>query len=213
MKVSREFRFEASHILPRHEGKCSRLHGHSWRVRVTIYGWLNRENGFVLDFARLKAIVQPLIDRLDHRHLNNFVVYPSSENISIHLAHAIRARFAYLYPAFRYSRLLVEVSETANTWAVWDSNEEADRLELNFICGNEGWLAPKVNTGIDNVPAALAQAQQLAKEKFDDWQKTMTQCEQLSLYMDSIDSNPVLPDFKAAKEAEQEIAANGKEHS
>lgn len=101
---SKEFRFEASHILPRHKGKCSRLHGHSWKLIVFVKGDIDPETGFVIDFSDLKEIVQPLIDALDHRHLGSWDVsifnrsyvsgpdkvvglpwnfYPSSENLLV----------------------------------------------------------------------------------------------------------------------------------
>ena len=69
MELSKIFTFEASHILPKHPGKCSRLHGHSWVLEVTVEGSVNPETGFVMDYADLKAAVQPVVDRLDHRHL------------------------------------------------------------------------------------------------------------------------------------------------
>lgn len=69
MELCKEFRFEASHILPNHPGKCSNLHGHSWVLSVSIRGPLDAATGMVADFADLKAAVQPLVDELDHAHL------------------------------------------------------------------------------------------------------------------------------------------------
>src|SRR5438034_5141876 len=51
MLLRKTFRFEASHILPKHPGKCSRLHGHSWVLHVSITGPINRDTGFVMDYA------------------------------------------------------------------------------------------------------------------------------------------------------------------
>lgn len=101
LELMKEFRFEASHMLPKHPGKCSRLHGHSWVLRVYVQGEVDPETGFVMDYTQLKDIVQKsVIDKLDHRHLGvwafegyiesewkvpglpiNF--YPSSENLII----------------------------------------------------------------------------------------------------------------------------------
>lgn len=69
MELCKEFSFEASHILPNHPGKCSNLHGHSWVLSVSIRGPLDPSTGMVVDFADLKAAVQPLVDELDHAHL------------------------------------------------------------------------------------------------------------------------------------------------
>jgi 6-pyruvoyltetrahydropterin/6-carboxytetrahydropterin synthase len=100
MDITKEFRFEASHQLIKHKGKCSRLHGHSWVLEVTVSGEVDEETGFVMDYADIGEIVKPLIDALDHRHLGTwgqassachfqenrvmnlpFDFYPSSENI------------------------------------------------------------------------------------------------------------------------------------
>lgn len=72
MTISKEFRFEASHILPKHPGKCSRLHGHSWRLEVTVQGSVHHDSGFVMDYGQLSAKVNPLIEELDHRHLGSW---------------------------------------------------------------------------------------------------------------------------------------------
>lgn len=97
--ISKEFRFEASHILPQHPGKCSRLHGHSWVLRVEVSGPINPLTGFVIDYTDLKDLVQlGIIDIVDHQHLGCGGVilgaeedyqsavfgakfYPSSENL------------------------------------------------------------------------------------------------------------------------------------
>jgi len=72
MKLRKMFRFEASHILPKHSGKCSRLHGHSWVLHVEVDGDIDPETGFVMDFAEISNKVHPLIERLDHRHLGQW---------------------------------------------------------------------------------------------------------------------------------------------
>jgi 6-pyruvoyltetrahydropterin/6-carboxytetrahydropterin synthase len=77
--VTRSFRFEAAHQLPWHEGKCRHLHGHSYRLDVTVTGPLG-PNGIVLDFADLQAAVnREVIDRYDHRYLNDLMDNPTAE--------------------------------------------------------------------------------------------------------------------------------------
>ena len=81
-RVTREFVFEASHQLPWHPGKCQRLHGHSYRLQVTIEGALD-QNGVVLDFDELRHVVQrEVLDRYDHRHLNDLIDNPTAELIA-----------------------------------------------------------------------------------------------------------------------------------
>ena len=72
MILRKTFRFEASHVLPHHPGKCSRLHGHSWVLHVFVEGKVNPKTGFVMDYGDISTDVKPLIDRLDHRHLGAF---------------------------------------------------------------------------------------------------------------------------------------------
>ncbi len=83
MEIFREFTFEAAHRLPNlpPEHKCSRLHGHSFRVTVHVEGPLMPNEGWVMDFADLKRIFQPLYDRLDHYYLNEIegLENPTSE--------------------------------------------------------------------------------------------------------------------------------------
>ena len=73
MEIFREFTFEAAHRLPNlpADHKCSRLHGHSFRVTVHVEGPLLAREGWVMDFADLKRVFQPLYDRLDHHYLND----------------------------------------------------------------------------------------------------------------------------------------------
>lgn len=60
-------RFSACHFIPRHE-KCSRLHGHSYIVRLRLEGDIG-EDGMILDFVVLKRKLKEMIDELDHRTL------------------------------------------------------------------------------------------------------------------------------------------------
>jgi 6-pyruvoyltetrahydropterin/6-carboxytetrahydropterin synthase len=74
-------------VLPHHDGKCSRLHGHSYRLDVTLEGDLQGPGpaqGMVVDFDVLSRIVKAgVIEDLDHRSLNDIVDNPTSENIII----------------------------------------------------------------------------------------------------------------------------------
>lgn len=83
LKVTKEFHFEAAHFLTKYHGKCERLHGHSYKLLVTVEGPL-QEDGIVMDFVILKKIVQErVIDKFDHQSLNDFFENPTAENIAI----------------------------------------------------------------------------------------------------------------------------------
>jgi 6-pyruvoyltetrahydropterin/6-carboxytetrahydropterin synthase len=81
MKVSlvHEYHFEAAHRLPKVPAghKCSRLHGHSFKILVAIAGEVNPETGWLLDFGELDRLWAPLYEKLDHRYLNEV---PGLEN-------------------------------------------------------------------------------------------------------------------------------------
>ena len=80
--VTRTFTFEAAHQLPWHEGKCRDLHGHSYRLEVTVGGPLT-EQGIVVDFADLRRVVEAeILARYDHTYLNDLLDNPTAELIA-----------------------------------------------------------------------------------------------------------------------------------
>jgi 6-pyruvoyltetrahydropterin/6-carboxytetrahydropterin synthase len=86
MHIFRAFTIEAAHRLPNvPEGhKCSRLHGHSFRIELQITGNVDAHSGWIMDFADVKAAFQPTYDRLDHHYLNEIpgLENPTSENLA-----------------------------------------------------------------------------------------------------------------------------------
>lgn len=83
LRISQDFSFEASHFLTTYHGKCEKLHGHSYKLRITLEGEVG-VNGLVLDFAILKRIVRRhILDRLDHVHLNDVIENPSAERVCL----------------------------------------------------------------------------------------------------------------------------------
>jgi 6-pyruvoyltetrahydropterin/6-carboxytetrahydropterin synthase len=85
----KEFRFEAAHRLPHHDGKCRRLHGHSWVGRVYVKGQRlipdGAKAGMLIDYGDLQDYMQPLLDDfLDHYYLNESLNLenPTSELIA-----------------------------------------------------------------------------------------------------------------------------------
>lgn len=78
--------FSASHIIPGHPGKCARLHGHNWKVEISVQSRALNSLGMAVDFADVKKIANSVIDELDHRHLNEIPPFdtlsPTAENVS-----------------------------------------------------------------------------------------------------------------------------------
>jgi 6-pyruvoyltetrahydropterin/6-carboxytetrahydropterin synthase len=81
--VAKEFKFDSAHKLEWHEGKCKKLHGHTYKLQVIVKGNLNK-NGIIIDFEDLKEIVKrEVLKKLDHEFLNKIIKNPTSENIAV----------------------------------------------------------------------------------------------------------------------------------
>lgn len=80
--VTKTFSFAAAHALTKYHGQCEQLHGHNYRLAVSVTGPLN-EDDLVIDFLDLKTIVQTqVLDRLDHTNLNDRFPNPSCELVA-----------------------------------------------------------------------------------------------------------------------------------
>jgi 6-pyruvoyl tetrahydropterin synthase/QueD family protein len=80
VELSKDYTFEAAHRLPMvpPEHKCHRLHGHGYRIEVVVAGEVDPRTGWLVDYADITAVVEPLIrGQLDHRNLNDV---PGLEN-------------------------------------------------------------------------------------------------------------------------------------
>lgn len=86
VELVKDFRFEAAHFLPNvPEGhKCRRMHGHSFRGEVAVRGSVDPHTGWLVDFADLKRVVDPVVARVDHYLLNEIdgLLNPTSENVA-----------------------------------------------------------------------------------------------------------------------------------
>jgi 6-pyruvoyltetrahydropterin/6-carboxytetrahydropterin synthase len=87
MDIFKVFSIEAAHRLPNVPAghKCSRLHGHSFRVEIHVSGEPGADTGWVMDFADVKAAFGPIHDQLDHHYLNDIegLDNPTSERLSV----------------------------------------------------------------------------------------------------------------------------------
>ncbi|MHC4778479.1 MAG: 6-carboxytetrahydropterin synthase QueD [Planctomycetota bacterium] len=83
MKVSKEFTFDAAHNLTEYQGKCEALHGHTYRLRVTLSGEV-QSSGMLFDFVELKAVVEDkVLQIVDHAYLNDTLPQPTAENLAV----------------------------------------------------------------------------------------------------------------------------------
>ena len=81
--------FAAAHNLLQYQGDCENLHGHNWKVDVTVSARDLDKSGLGIDFKILKAETRRLLETLDHKYLNDLPMFkgvsPSSENIARYL--------------------------------------------------------------------------------------------------------------------------------
>ena len=83
MLLSKDFTFDAAHNLVNYHGKCEKLHGHTYRLRIVLDGQPDSE-GMIMDFIELKQIVkEKILSRLDHAYINEIISQPSAENIAL----------------------------------------------------------------------------------------------------------------------------------
>lgn len=112
--LEKQFRFEAAHHLPEHDGKCRRVHGHSWVGRLIVTGdrlqQMGPKMGMVVDYTDLKAVIEGDLEAiLDHHDLNETTGLPSPTSEAL-------ARFLYERWVARIPGLAaVTIEETCTT--------------------------------------------------------------------------------------------------
>ncbi len=111
MEITREFSFDAAHLLPHLAPghRCSSMHGHTFRMVVHLEGEVGERTGWVRDFGEVKEICKPVLDLLDHSFLNDIpgLENPTSENIAIWVWNRLKPQLPELS--------MVEISETPST--------------------------------------------------------------------------------------------------
>lgn len=107
--IVKEFTFNAAHRLEGHQRGCQNLHGHTYILRVGVYGAIREQQGasdegMVIDFEDLKNIVKTrIVDKLDHQYLNEvFPFRTTAENMAVWMMRELRragltVRFLRLY--------------------------------------------------------------------------------------------------------------------
>ncbi len=95
-EVAVEYSFAAGHALRGYKGKCENVHGHNYRVQVTVAGEKLNSIGLLVDFTDLKAALREIADSFDHRFLNDLEpfkqVNPSAENLAFYLGNELGHR-------------------------------------------------------------------------------------------------------------------------
>lgn len=143
VRVTKRFSFEMAHALRCHDGLCAHIHGHSYVLDVSIEGTPahvpgSAKDGMVIDFADLKRLVKPIVDRYDHALFLHeaergtvrteealfgriiFTPYqPTCENILLAIVEELAPRMP------EGARLCkARLQETATSWAEWSAAAE-----------------------------------------------------------------------------------------
>ncbi|MCX7721580.1 MAG: 6-carboxytetrahydropterin synthase QueD [Verrucomicrobiae bacterium] len=100
IELRKSFTFDAAHYLPNvpRTHRCSQLHGHSYTVEIAVAGALDAAHGWVMDYGELAAAVEPVLEQLDHKVLNEVsgLENPTSENIAVWLWEKLKPRLPAL---------------------------------------------------------------------------------------------------------------------
>ena len=90
MQITKIFTFDSAHKLDWYKGKCHDLHGHTYKLEITLEGNIDK-NGIVLDFNVLSdAVKANIIEKLDHKYLNDIITNPTAENMVIWIFKQLR---------------------------------------------------------------------------------------------------------------------------
>jgi len=107
--------FSAAHLLADIGGKCEELHGHNFKVEITVAARELDSNGLLIDFRFLKKYLNEILEDMDHKHLNKLSSFaginPSAENIARHICEemAVKVKMA----GVRMVRVKIWESENA----------------------------------------------------------------------------------------------------
>ena len=116
MVIHKSFTFDSAHSLPNvPDGhKCKNIHGHTYHLKVFLEGELDPHLGWVMDFGDLKDIVNPLIEKIDHKNLNeiNGLENPTCEIFSKWIWNELKTDLPLL------SR--IELNETPTSGAIYE---------------------------------------------------------------------------------------------
>ena len=117
-EVSVEETFAAGHALRGYKGKCENVHGHNYRVQVTLVGGGLDSVGLLYDFVHLKQVIQGVIKSLDHKFLNEFppfdTVNQSAENIAKYFYERTAEQLKQAPNGARLDRVTVWESDTTS---------------------------------------------------------------------------------------------------
>jgi 6-pyruvoyltetrahydropterin/6-carboxytetrahydropterin synthase len=151
VRITKEFVFDMAHALYKYDGLCKNIHGHTYKLQVTLQGEINTDenstkNGMVIDFGELKNIVKPeIVDKFDHalvvnvahdmkadishyQEADKFIelpFQPTAENLVVYFASIIQNKLPQHVRVFS-----IRLYETPTSWAEWFADDNAHSKNL-----------------------------------------------------------------------------------
>jgi len=118
--------FDAAHFLANYEGKCARMHGHLWVIEAFVLGEKLDKTGFVVDFGDIKNELKTIIDKLDHRILNDTkeIGNPTSENLAKFIFEKLYSALKPLMEKGEFKLEKIRVHESPRSWCEYFGAED-----------------------------------------------------------------------------------------
>jgi 6-pyruvoyltetrahydropterin/6-carboxytetrahydropterin synthase len=117
-QISVEETFSSGHALRGYRGKCENVHGHNYRVRVTVEGPQLDSIGLLCDFTQIKQVLRGVIGVLDHQFMNDLeafrTVNPSAENLAKYFYDEVSRQLTDLPAGARVTDTIVWETDTAS---------------------------------------------------------------------------------------------------
>ena len=117
--IEKDFFFDSAHFLPRvpPDHKCRNLHGHTYKLTIGIKGDISEDKGWIIDFAEIKKIIEPIVNLLDHKLLNAIpgLENPTAEIIAKYCFDKIKKQLINLY--------FVKIEETPTSRFIYYDKE------------------------------------------------------------------------------------------
>jgi len=109
--------FSSAHQLRGYRGKCENLHGHNWRVVLSVQGNTLDETGMLIDFHVLRNMLKTTVDYLDHKNINDLspfdTINPSSENLALYISNSISEELKKEHSGISVESVTVWESDTS----------------------------------------------------------------------------------------------------
>lgn len=155
-KITSSVEFDAAHFLINTHTKCDNLHGHRWKVEVTLKSETLNKDGFIINFSILKQWLKDIVDKYDHNLLNYFLEQSTAEHLSYYIFRSLTSKLVK-YNQETNMNVKVEEVKIAETpgniasFGCYDYTEkEKDRRAIYDFWSKNDNIKSLVKSNIDN---------------------------------------------------------------